>query len=160
MRVILSAAGRAFLRAFLVSFLMLVSGFWLAPNLSEAYALAGAASIASLIAGLRALLVFVPGISKAIAAAIGVPLAFAEVAVTLLTAFLGGSISLLVDVLSAPDLNTARSVGLAGLIALGAALTRIVQAVFTPGEAPAVGGGIAVPPQPVPPAALPEPIQP
>lgn len=158
MRVILSAAGRAFLRAFLVSFLMLVTGFWLAPNLNEAYALAGAASIASLIAGLRALLVFVPQISKAIAEALGVPIVWAEVIVTLLTAFLGGSISILIDMLSAPDLNTARSIGLAGLIAVGAALTRIVQAVFTPGEAPAAGVGINVPPQSVPRAALPKPL--
>lgn len=155
MRVILSAAGRAFLRAFIVSFLMLVSGFWVAPNLNEAYALAGAASIASVIAGLRAVLVFIPELSQAIAKALGIPIAWAEAAVTALTALLGGLISLLIDVLSAPDMNTARAVGLAGLIGIGAGLTRIAQALFTTGETPMPGSGIGVPPQPVPPEALP-----
>ncbi len=67
MRVILSAAGRAFLRDFAIAFLALASGILAAPNLRQAGALAAAASIAALIAGVRAIRVFVPQIAEGLA---------------------------------------------------------------------------------------------
>ncbi len=153
MRVILSAAGRAFLRDGLIAFFALVTGILNAPNFAEARALAAAASIAALVAGVRAVRVFVPQLSEAIAKALGLPVAYSEVVLTGVTTFLMGFLALAEGVLSAPDLSAARAAGIAGVLAIGTGLTRVVQAFLTPGEANA--GGIEVPRQPVPPAALP-----
>lgn len=155
MRVILSAAGRAAGRDALVAFVMLAAGIWTAPNLDQAYALAGAASIAALVAAVRAVRVFVPQISEGIAHALGVPTAYAEVVVTGLTTLGVGFVALAEGVLSAPDLHAARAAGLAGLLAIGTALTRLVQAWLTPGEPGPIG--IETPRQPVSAASLPTP---
>lgn len=158
MRAILSAAGRAAGRDFLVSFLALATGILAAPNLHQAAALAGAASIASTIAAVRAVRVFAPGISAGIAKMLHVPTAMAEVVLTGITTVVVGFIDLSLGVLSAPDLHAARAAGLAGLLGIGTALVRLLSAFLTPGElGPA---GIVVPPQPVPAAALPQPMPP
>ena len=70
MRVILSAAGRAFLRDFVITFLTFAAGILAAPNLRQAGALATAASIAALVAAVRALRVFVPQLAQGIASAL------------------------------------------------------------------------------------------
>ena len=158
MRTILSAAGRASGRDALIAFLTLIGGIWMAPNLQQAGAIAGAASIGATIAGVRALRVFAPGISKAIADMLHAPLWAAEVVLTGVTTVVVGFIDLSLGVLSAPDLHGAKAAGLAGLLAIGTSLTRILQAALTPGELGA--GGITVPPQPVPPAALPDTLPP
>lgn len=157
MRVLLSAAGRAFLREFAVAFFALATGIFLAPNYRQAAALAGAASLAGVVAGVRAVRVFVPGLSTAIADAAHIPLAYAEVALTGITTVIVGFIVLVEGVLSAPDLEAGKAAGLAGLLAIGTALIRVIQAALTPGEISP--GGIKVPPQPVPAAALPTPIE-
>jgi len=156
MRSVLSAAGRAAIRDAAVAFLALATGILNAPNLNQAAALAGAASIAALVAAVRAVRVFVPGLSEAVAAAVRLPATYGEVAITALTTFLIGFLVLAEGVLSAPDLSTAKAAGVAGLLAIGTALVRVVSAFFTPGESPSPGAGIPVPPQPVPSAALPE----
>lgn len=153
MRTILSAAGRAFLRDGAIAFLALATGILSAPNLNQAAALAGAASIAAIIAGVRAIRVFVPGISKGLADTLGVPNAYAEVVLTGITTLLVGFIALAEGVLSAPDIATGKAAALAGILAIGTALVRVVQAVLTPGEPG--GAGISVPAQPVSPASFP-----
>lgn len=153
MRVILSAAGRAFLRDFIVTFAAFATGIFAAPNVHEAQALAVAASLASLTAAFRALRVFVPSISTGLAKLLRIPTAYAEVVITGLTTFLIGFLALANGVLSAPSYHDAKAAAIAGVLALGTALVRVVQAFLTPGEPG--GGGITVPPQPVPPAALP-----
>jgi hypothetical protein len=152
MRVLLSAAGRAFLRTGAVAFLALATGILAAPNLRQAAALAGAASLAAIVAGVRAIRVFVPSISKQLAASLHVPVAYAEVVITLVTTALFGFIVLVEGVLSAPNLDAARAAGLAALLAVGDALVRVGQAWLTPGEPG--GAGISTPEQPVPAAAL------
>jgi hypothetical protein len=160
MRVILSAAGRAFLRDFAIAFLALASGILAAPNLRQAGALAAAASIAALIAGVRAIRVFVPQIAEGLAKALNVPTAYAEVVLTGITTLIVGFIALVEGVLSAPDLEAGKAVAVAGMLAIGTALVRVVQAWLTPGESPTPGLGVQVPAQPVPPAALPPTTQP
>ncbi len=155
MRSILSAMGRAFLRDGAVAFFALASGILAAPNINQAAALAGAASIAMLVAGVRAIRVYVPQLAEAIARALNVPSAYAEVILTGLTTLLVGFIALVEGVLSAPNLDAGKAAALAGLLAIGTALVRVVQAWLTPGESPVEGTGISVPAQPVPPAALP-----
>lgn len=140
----------------LIAFLALASGILAAPNINQAAALAGAASIAALVAGVRALRVFVPGLSKAISDALNVPIAYAEVVLTGVTTLLVGFIALVEGVLSAPDLEASRAVALAGMLAIGTALVRVVQAFLTPGEPG--GAGIPTPEQPVPAEALPTPM--
>jgi uncharacterized membrane protein YhaH (DUF805 family) len=153
MRVILSAMGRAALRDFLIAFLALATGILAAPNVNQAAALAGAASIAGLVAAVRGVRVFVPQLAQGIAALIHVPVAYAEVLLTAITTVLVGFLALSEGVLSAPDLEAGKAAALAGILAIGTALVRVVQAFLTPGEPG--GGGISVPAQPVPPEALP-----
>lgn len=155
MRAILSAAGRAFLRDGAIAFFALATGILAAPNYRQAAALAAAASIAALVAGVRAVRVFIPQLAEAISKALNVPTAYAEVVLTGITTLLVGFVALVEGVLSAPDLNAGKAAAVAGMLAIGTALVRVVQAWLTPGEAPVAGGGIQVPAQPVPPAALP-----
>lgn len=159
MRVILSAMGRAFLRDAAVAFLALATGIFAAPNLTQALSLAGAASIAALTAGVRGIRVFLPGLSKAIAGTLNVPTAYAEVVLTVITTAVVGFVALVEGVLSAPDLEAGRAAALAGILAIGTGIVRVLQAWLTPGE-PGPVGGIETPPQPVPPAALPTPMPP
>lgn len=160
MRTILSAAGRAFLRDFAVAFLALAAGILAAPDLRQAGALAAAASLAALVAGVRAIRVFVPQLASGIARTLKVPTAYAEVLLTGLTTLGVGFLALVEGVLSAPNLDAGKSVAIAGMLGIGTALVRVAQAVLTPGESPTADGGISVPAQPVPPAALPATTQP
>lgn len=155
MRAVLSAAGRAFLRDFAISFLTFAAGILAAPNLRQAGALATAASIAALVAGVRAIRVFVPQLAQGIANGLNMPTAYAEVLLTGLTTLLMGFIVLVEGVLSAPNLEAGKSAAIAGILAIGTALVRVLQAWLTPGESPTPGLGVQVPPQPVPQAALP-----
>ena len=155
MRAILSAAGRVFLRDGAIAFLALAAGILAAPNLRQAGALAAAASIAALTAGVRAVRVFVPQIAEGLAKLLNMPTAYAEVLLTGLTTLLMGFIVLVEGVLSAPNLDAGKAAAVAGMLAIGTALVRVVQAWLTPGESPTPGLGVQVPPQPVPQAALP-----
>lgn len=158
MRVILSAMGRAAVRDFLIAFLALATGILAAPDIDQAAALAGAASIAGLVAVVRGLRVFVPQLSQALASASGAPLAYAEVVLTGITTFLIGFLALAEGVLSAPSLGGAKAAAVAGMLAIGTALVRVIQAFLTPGEPGP--GGISTPPQPVPAEGLPTPMPP
>ena len=145
MKTILSAAGRAALRDGLIAFLALASGIWVAPNLDQQKALATAAVIAGLIAAVRAVRAFAPGLATALARMLNVPESYAETVITGLTTLIVAFIVLVEGVLSAPDLATGKSVWVAGLLALGTTATRLLQALFTPGESPAPTRGLAAP---------------
>lgn len=154
MRVILSAMGRDALIVAPLAFLGLFYGVWTAPDLNQALAIAGAASIAAVVAVLRVVPVYLPRLTAALAERFGI--AGGDAIVLAVTTVLGAFVSLTIDVLSAPDLNAARAIGSAGLLALGALATRVVLGVLTPGETPSVtSSGIPTPPQPVAPASLP-----
>lgn len=156
MRVILDAMGRAFLRDFIITFVTFAGGILSAPNYREASSLAVAGSLAALVSAVRGVRVFVPQISTGIAKMIHVKLAYAEVLLTAITTFLVGFIALAEGVLSAPDFGAAHAALVAGGLAIGTSLVRVLQAWLTPGEGG--DGGIKTPPQPVPAAALPTPI--
>jgi hypothetical protein len=156
MRSVLSAAGRAAVRDAAIAFLALATGILAAPNYQQAAALAAAASIAALVAGVRAIRVFIPQLATAVANALHVPTAYAEVVLTGITTLLVGFVALVEGVLSAPDLDAGKAAAVAGMLAIGTSLVRAVQAWLTPGETPVPGTGIVVPAQPVPPTALPK----
>jgi len=156
MRVILSAMGRTFVREGIVAFVTFGIGIWAAPNLNAALLLAAAASYAALAAAFRGVRVYIPQLSEGIAKALGVPVAYAEVVITALTTILSGTIVGVTGFLEAPDFETGKAAWIAAMLAVGTGLFRLVQAFFTPGEPG--GGGIPTPAQPVPAAALPEPM--
>lgn len=137
---LLAEAGKSFLRAFGVTFLFLVTGILSAPNQHEALALAGAASVAALVAGIKVIQEFIPAlyvgqyISKTYGAIID----------SAVRAFIGAYAAFAVGVLSAPDLgNEWKTLGLAGLIAAATAAVRAVQGFFTAGDFPAPERGFA-----------------
>lgn len=154
MRVLLSAAGRHLAIVGVLAFLGLAGGIWTAPNLNEAASLAGSASIAAVVAVLGAAAVYVPGVSRWLAAKLGV--AGADSVVVAITTFLGAILAMFIGVLQAPDFASGKQALFAGLLALGALATRLVIGLLTPGETPTVtAGGIPTPPQVVAPASLP-----
>lgn len=136
MDVILGKAGRAALRAGLVIAVTLAAGILNAPNLQEAKALATAASIAILVAAVGALRAFVPGFAEALAAALHVPVAYADVFISTATTFVLGFIALSEGVLSSPDWHAAKAAGVAGIVAIGDALIKIASNWLTAGNSP------------------------
>lgn len=153
MRVILSAMGREALIAGVLAFATLALGVWQAPNLSQAAALAGAASIAAVVAALRIVPIYLPRITTALAERFGI--AGGDSIVVGVTTLVGAAVAVLIDALSAPSLGEGRAVLFAGMLGVGALGTRLVIGLLTPGETPSVtAGGINVPNQPVAPASL------
>ena len=129
---LLSAAGRAFIGAFLVSAVALSTGVLSAPNLNTAYALAVGALFASVAAGVKVLQEFVPALrfGSYITQPFGAYLdAFVQ-------AGLGAFLVSVVGVLSAPDLATAKSLAVAALVGALMAGFRALQGAVTPGELP------------------------
>lgn len=156
MRTILSAMGRDMLIAGALAFFTLLGGVWTAPNLGQAYALAGAASIGAVVAVLRIVPLYLPRLTSALASRFGI--AGGDAIVVAVTTAAGAFVSVAIDVLSAPDINAARAAGMAGLLGVGALVTRLVIGLLTKGETPSVtNAGVTVPPQPVAPASLPTP---
>lgn len=132
MKELLSAAGRAFLRAFGASVIVYAAGVLAAPNLDRAYALGVAALVASLAAGLRALQAYVPQLT--LTHYLGVP--FGPWADSFLHGFLGSLLVTWIAILGAPDLSLSRSVAVAAVVGALAAGIRALQGALTAGEAP------------------------
>lgn len=129
---LLSSAGRAFIGAFAVSAVALSTGVLSAPNLDQAFALGVAALFASVAAGVKVLQEFVPALrfGSYIAQPFGAYLdAFLQAAV-------GAFLVLLVGVLNAPDLATAKSLLTAAIVGALMAGFRALQGLLTPGELP------------------------
>jgi hypothetical protein len=145
---LLGDAGRAFLRAFIGALIILLPGVLAAPNLDQSYALGVAAFISSVVAGLKALTIFLPQLSFTtwVGPQIG-PLLDAFV-----QAFVGSLVILLPGVANAPDLNTGKSLLVGALIGALTAGVRAAQGLLTTGEDPLPATGIRVPATPVPPA--------
>lgn len=140
MNKLLFSALTAFGRAFLVTFLFAVTGILTAPNMTTAVALSWAALVASLVAGLRAVQVFVPQISwKSV---FSQPLAAWVDAFTL--GFLGSLLTLLTGWLASPDLSNWKSALLAVLIGAVTAGVRALQGLATPGDNPLPEVGLSV----------------
>ena len=156
MRVILSAMGRDALIVSALAFFTLLVGVWTAPNLNEALSLAGAASIAAVVAALRIVPVYLPKLTSSLAERFGI--AGGDAIVLGVTTVIGAFVSVVIDVLSAPSIDAGKAVLYAGMLSLGSLATRLVIGLLTPGETPSItAGGIDVPPQPVAPASLPQP---
>lgn len=144
MSALLSAAGRAFLRAFLAAILVYATGVLAAPNLNRAYLLGVAALAAALAAGFRSIQAYLPKLSIATY----LPAPYGAPADAFLHGFLGALIVSLTGWLGAPDLATARSFAVAAIVGAVTAGVRAVQALLTTGEHPSPGTGVDPPPNP------------
>ena len=134
---LLYAAGTSFLRAFGAAIIVYATGILAAPNKSVAISLSIAALLGSLAAGLRALQVFVPGIT--FATSVRQPVAAWLDA--FVRAFLATLLVSLTGWLASPDFSTWRSAGLALIVGAGAAGFRALQGLLTSGEQPAPATG-------------------
>jgi len=141
MNKLLFAIMTAYGRAFLVTFLLAATGILTAPDQVSAVALSWAALLASIVAGLRAIQVFIPGIS--FAGFVSQPIAAWLDAFTL--AFLASFITLLTGWLAAPDLSTWKSAVTAVIIGALTAGVRALQGLATPGDMPAPATGVGKP---------------
>jgi hypothetical protein len=134
----MSAAGRAFLRNFVASIIILAPGILAAPDLNQGVALGIAALVASIAAGLGALKVFVPQLS--FHSVLAAP--YADWADAFSHGFLAAFIVGIIGLLNMPDLSTWRSVGYGVLTGAFTAGIRAIQGFFTPSEAPVKSLGI------------------
>lgn len=137
MNKLLFAAMTAFGRVFAVTFLLAATGILAAPDQASAVALSWAALVASIVAGLRAIQVFIPGIT--FAQFLPQPLAAWVDAFTL--AFLGVFVTLLTGWLSAPDWSNWKAAVSALFIGALTAGVRALQGLATSGESPAPASG-------------------
>lgn len=141
MNKLLFAAATSFLRVFGVTFLFAATGILSAPDLGSAVGLSMAALVASIVAGLRALQVFVPGITFARFA----PQPIAAWLDSFSRAFIGVFLTLLTGWLAAPDWSTWKSALTAVIIGAFTAGVRALQGLITPGDRPAPAVGIGAP---------------
>jgi hypothetical protein len=135
---LLYAALTAFGRAFGITFLMAATGIAAAPNVEAAQALSIAALIAAIVAGLRAIQVFIPQLSFASF----VPQPFAAWVDSFVRAFLAALAVAVTGLLAMPELPTDRSVWYAAITGALVAALRALQGLATPGESPAVDSGV------------------
>lgn len=145
MLVLLSEAGRSFLRAFGASLLILLPGVLSAPNLSSTTGLGIAALIASVAAGLKSVQVFVPQLSFKSVLPAKVKI-WGNYVDSFARAFFAALLVSVLGWLAMPSLSFERSVLVGLLVGAVTAGFRAVQGSLTPGDVPAPQAGLATPP--------------
>lgn len=133
--------GRTFLKTFVSSIIVFAPGVLAAPNLSEATALAVAAIVASVSAGLKTIQVYVPQLS--VSHWLMPPLG--DWADSFVHGFLASLIVTLIGLLSSPELGVSRSIIVAALVGAVNAGARAVQGALTVGEHPGKSYGLPSP---------------
>jgi hypothetical protein len=149
MLLLLSEAGRSFLRAFVGSVIVLAPGILSAPNLDGAKTLAVAALFAAVAAGLKAVQVFIPQLSFRTVFR-GQVAPYYVYADSFVRAFLGAFIVSVVGLLTASEFSVSRSLLIGVVVGAVVAGVRAVQGILTPGDVPAPQTGLNVPPPPGP----------
>ena len=135
MKNLLAQAGRAALKAFVVTFLTFASGLLAATNLKEFSALAVGALVASGVAALKAVQVFVPQLS--FAGLFPSQPVVASWADAFVIAFLSAFLVLVQGVSDAPDYEAAKAVVVAAVVGALQAAFRALEGLLTQGEFPA-----------------------
>jgi hypothetical protein len=134
MKTLFYEAGRAALKAFLVSLVTFASGLLAATNLKEFSALAVAALVASFVAALKAVQVFIPKLSFASLFKDKPVVASYLDAFTI--AFLGTLAVVLEGLSNAPDYATGKALVVSAFIGALQAAFRAVEGLATKGEFP------------------------
>jgi hypothetical protein len=142
MHELLSNAGRAFLKVFGAALLTVAIGISAQPTLHGAVLVGIAGVMAALAAGLGALQTFLPGFT--LAAYIKAP--YGPIADTFIRGALGAFLTAIIGLLAEPSLSVWHSAIIGVVVGAISAGLRAVQGMLTPGEKPAVGGGITTPP--------------
>ena len=132
MNKLLFAAMTAFGRAFLITFLLAATGILSAPNQSAAVALSLAALVGSIVAGFRAVQVFIPQLSFASV----LPQPFAAWVDAFVRGFLASFITLLSGWLAAPDWSNSKAALTGVVIGALSVGVRALQGLLTTGESP------------------------
>jgi hypothetical protein len=144
MLVLISEAGRSFLRAFGAALIVLIPGILAAPNLTVALSLSGAALIAAITMGIKAVQVFVPALSfKSLIPArfVGYGNYVDSFARAAIAAFIVGVLGWL----ALPNLDFSRSVIFGIITGALAAGIRAIQGALTPGDVPTPQSGLTLP---------------
>jgi hypothetical protein len=141
MEKLLFAAMTAFGRAFGITFLFAATGLLAAPNLDAARSLSWAALAASLVAGFRAVQVFVPQITFAKIVAQPYAAWLDSAVRSGVAAFITG----ITGWLASPDLSTWKAALLGIGVGVGTAIVRALQGLLTPSDSPKPGTGLTVP---------------
>lgn len=141
MTTLLSEAGRSFLRAFLATFIPLVTGVLAAPNLGAGRALSIAALVSSIAAGIKAVQTFLPSLT--VGAYVEAPIG--AIVDSFLRAFIGTFLVATTGWLQTPNYDTARSAGVAAFTGALAAGIRAIQGYLQKGDLPAANVGLAPP---------------
>lgn len=142
MLTLLSEAGRSFLRAFVGSVIILAPGVLAAPNFNGAMALGLAALMAAVVAGLKAIQVFVPQLSFKSIPQLGLYYVYVD---SFVRAFLGAFITAWIGILQMPDLSFTHSLIVGAIVAAVTAGVRALQGILTVGDAPLPSKGLKVP---------------
>lgn len=142
MKELVSAAGRAFLRAFVAALIIYGIGISTAPQLHQTYLIGVSAILGAFGAGIRALQAYVPALS--FVKYLGHP--YGDWVDSFAHGFLGSLLVTLPGAFGAPDLNTVRSLVIAAIIGAANAGLRALQGTFTIGEAPRPAKGLPPPP--------------
>lgn len=137
----LDSAGKTFLRTFAAALVVYSAGVLAAPNLNRLAALGVAALLAAISAGVKAVVVYIPEVSFVHWVGVGYG--------RFLDAFAHGALAslavTLIGILGAPDLSTAHSLAVAGIVGAVNAGFRAIQAMITPGETPIPVFGLPTP---------------
>ena len=149
MTVLLSAAGRAFIRAFFASLLVFGFGILTAPDLSHVYLAGVAALVGAFAGGLRAIQSYVPKL--ALATYLGHPIG--DWAEAFIQAFIASLIVTLPGFAGAPNFATEKAFIVAAIVGAFNAAVRAVQGFATTGEHPSPPIGLNPPPAAAPPNA-------
>jgi hypothetical protein len=139
---LLSAAGRAFIRAFLASLLVFGFGILAAPDIGH-LALAGVAGLVGAFAGgLRAIQAYVPKL--ALATYLGHP--FGDWAESFLQAFVASLIVTLPGLAGAPNFGVMKGLAVGAIVGALNAGVRAIQGFGSTGEHPSPAVGVNPPP--------------
>ena len=138
---LLSEAGRSFLRAFAGSLIVFAPGILSAPTLEGAKLLAFSALIASVVAGLKAIQVFVPRLSFKSWLASTRFAAYYVYADSFVRAFVGTLLVGLIGWFSLPSFTFDKSLIVGIIVAAVVAAIRAVQGFLSKGEHPAPSKG-------------------
>lgn len=135
---LLGEAGRAFLKAFLASLLVVAIGVSQQANLNDAIAIGIAGLMASFGAGLAAIQAFVPELTFR-SLIPGLPGAMLD---SFVHAALGSFIVAVIGIFQEPDYSTWHSLIIAAVVGAINAGLRAIQGSLTPGEDPSPQRGI------------------
>jgi hypothetical protein len=148
MHALLGIAMRQFFRAFVAALVVYAVGLFAAPDLAHVYLVGVAGLVASVGAGLSAVLAYFPEFS--FARWLGHPLG--NYVDAFLYAFAGSLAITLPGVAGAPNLSTVHSLVVAALTGALSAGVRSIEGLLTRSESPVPALGIEPPESPVTPA--------